>query len=375
MITLPTNTIHSTPVDDTPVRRELLTQVEADNYLMILDNSSLERLTTCPRSAEYYLLNRREAHAKNAALVFGGALHAGLETFLKGPTVYTVNPDCDAPPTSLEDTTDAHLAKCFKAILDYFGSHPAPPDEYRTSDIAIEVFTHYVQRCRLPDYHWTPMRHPETSALLVEQAFELPLGVLEVNAEIQLPSWDTPRFVAKVFLAWSGKIDLIADVNERVRVVDHKTTSIAGEQFVQDFRLSNQTIGYVWAARQLWPSLNVTGFCCNAIHLKRPSSGKGYSGPLTARGPRGGDPPLDFFRFYFDYAPARLVEWETNVLEILSDLVFNLKRGYFPMHTKNCFAKYGRCQYHDVCSLDEVAMRNTLLASDMYKPVTWDPTR
>lgn len=354
MITLPTDQTTTIVEDQLPIRRELIEQFDGDNYMMILDNTSFERLTTCPRSAEYYLLHRREAHAKNAALTFGGAVHAGLEQLL------------------LHGYDEAALVHAVKASNDYFAEHPAPIDEYRTAAIAAEVLVHYASRATLPDYQWEIL-HADRP--LVETPFELPLGVISLNAEVQLPSWPTPRYVSDVHVAWSGKIDAVVNVNECNRVADHKTTSIAGDQFVQDFQLSNQTIGYVWAARQLWPQHDVTGFCCNAIHLKRPSSGKGYPGSLLDRGPRGGEPPLNFFRFYFTYHPSRIEEWENNALEVISDLLHNLRRGYFPMHTKQCFGKYGKCQFHDVCSIDEMPVRMNLLNSNLYKPVTWDPTR
>jgi hypothetical protein len=355
MIALPTDTQTLTPVDTAPPRRELLEHVEGSTYMMVLDNSSLEKLTTCPRSAEYYLIYRREAHAKNAALVFGGAIHAGIEQLLR-----------------LGNTDDALLA-AIKAARNYFVSHPPPPDEYRTADIAAEVLVHYAKRATLPDYQWDLCY--DSAGPLIERSFELPLGVIKLDTNIQLPTWPEPRYISDVHVCWSGKIDVVVHTNELCRVVDHKTTSISGDQFVQDFQLSNQTTGYVWAARQLWPTLDVTGFCGNAIYLKRPTGGRGYGDSLLARGPRGGEPPLNFFRFYFNYSPIRLEEWENNTLEILSDLLHNLRRSYFPMHTKNCFGKYGRCPYHDVCSIDDFSVRMNLLHSNLYKTVTWDPTR
>lgn len=339
------------PAPTKPLRREVLTHIEGNNYLFVVDNSSMEKFTTCPVSAMNYLVYRREAHARNAALVFGGAIHQGLEVLLKG------------------GDADAQAA----AVVAHFESNPTPPD-YRNVGTALEVLAHYRARAVFPDYEWEILRDT-AGAPLVELPFELPLGVLDVNAEIQLPSWDEPRFVETISLAWSGKMDAIAECNSRVRVVDHKTTSIAGDQFVQDFKLSNQTIGYVWAANQLYPELGVSGFCGNAIHLKRPGLGKAaHTGGLLDRGPRGGEPPLSFFRFYFEYSPERLARWEENAKLLCSDFLHCLVRGAFPAHTKWCFAKYGRCSYHDVCSIDDERVAHNLLMSDAFAPVTWDPT-
>lgn len=66
-------------------KRELLKHIDGDDYLLVLDNTALETFTTCPYSAMYKLVYSRQAHDKNAALTFGGAVHNGLETVLRGP--------------------------------------------------------------------------------------------------------------------------------------------------------------------------------------------------------------------------------------------------------------------------------------------------
>lgn len=331
------------PVDDSP-RRQLLTPLPTPGeFLLVLDNSSLEKFTTCPTAAKNYLVLGREAHARNAALVFGGAVHAGLEKLLVG-----------ASP-QLQD----------EAIINHFAKHPTPPDEYRTPACALEVLKHYRVRATFPDYQWELLS--DDKGVLVERAFELPLGVVDVEAHIVYPGFSA--FVNKIHVAWSGRIDAVARANGMARVVDHKTTSIAGDQVIQDFHLSNQTIGYVWACQQLWPDLQVQGFCGNFIHLKKPNKGQG----LMDRGIRGGEPPLNFFRAYFEYSPERLAWWHNNVIHIVSDFIHNLVRNYFPSHTKWCFGKYGACPYHNVCSQDSDALRASMLNSDMFRPVTWNP--
>lgn len=338
-------TLHPQGVDEKP-RRNLLTHLEGNDYLMVIDNSAMEKFTTCPTSAYNYLVLGREAQARNAALTFGGAVHAGLEKLLLG----------------------GEYNEVADAIRQHFLKHPAPPDEYRTEANAIEVLIHYSERAKLPDYEWTILLNE--SAPIIERGFELPLGVLNVGADITLPCWPEPRRVDNVHVAWSGRMDLLAFAHGRNRVVDHKTTSIAGDQFVQEFQLSNQTQGYVWAAQQIYPEHEVSGFCLNAIHLKRPVKGCG----LTERGPRGGDPALNFFRSYFEYSPDRLAQWERNTLAICSDFVHCLVRNHFPMHFKWCFGKYGACPYHVACTVDDTIVRERILTSEAFKKVTWDPT-
>lgn len=368
-ITLPTSSVAIHPVD--PIakpRRELLTPLpEEGHYLLVVDNSAIETFTTCPRYAQYYLTYAREAHARNAALTFGGAVHKGCEAIEKyenKQTVSEVNQDPHHMDNQLWD--ESHTAQ---SVLAFFTENPAPPDEYRTPQNALELLAHYRVRKTFPDYQWTVLS--DSTGLLVERAFEVPLGVLEVNSTIHLPNWELPQHVSHIHIAWSGRIDLIAECNNKHRVVDNKTSSIGGDQFIQDFQLSNQTIGYVWAARQLWSDLNIDGFCLNAFHLKKPAAGKG----LMKTGPRGGPPALSFFRAYFDYSESRIAQWEHNAMTLCEDFVHCLVRNEFPLHTKWCFAKYGKCQFHDICTIDEPDVRLRMLQSDAYKDVTWDPTK
>ncbi len=343
--------------------RTLLTHVSGNDYLLVLDNTAAEKFTTCPQSAWNYLVLRREGHAKSAALTFGGAIHEGLDEYLNWQ--FNVKRD---PTLATPEMVTAMLNRASQRILTYFTENPTPPDEYRTPLCAVEVLKHYASRSVLPDYDWDILSHEGKPC--VERPFEIPLGTLRVNAEIVLPEWEGSRYVERIYVAWSGRIDAVADCNGKHRIVDHKTTSVGTDSFIQDFQLSNQTQGYVWAARKLYPELDVQGFCANVIFLKKPGVGQG----LTQSGPRGGVPPLNFFRSYFDYSDSRLEQWEKNALTLCEDFVACLVRNFAPMHTKWCFGKYGRCPYHDACTIDDEAVRGRFLASDAFKSVTWNPT-
>lgn len=389
-LNIPTSTLalQPEPLHVSPPRQLLTPLPTPGHFLLVIDNSSLEVFTTCPMSAYYKLVLKREAHARNAALTFGGALHEGLELFLHDQySQQTGGVHNDFTRAAQKDLED-------QRVLRFFTENPAPPDEYRTVTNALAVLSAYRQRAAMPDYAWNIQF--DANGPLIERAFELPLGVIEVGAWIEAPwlsidqialnqeDWirtylsplpipveSNKVFVSQIHLAWSGRIDAIARCGpgEAVRVVDHKTTSIMGDQFLQDFQISNQVLGYVWAARQLWPDLSVSGFCLNAIHFKKPTG----SGAITDPGPRGGPSALNFLRAYYDYSPQRVDEWASNCIAIVSDFIHCLVRDHFPRHTKWCFGKYGKCQYHDVCVQDDPKVRENMIRSDMFKTVTWNP--
>jgi len=363
-------------------RRRLLTPIpgQSGHFLMVLDNSSLEKFTTCPTSAYFYLVKEREAQARTAALVFGGAVHAGLEKLLLRNWHGSIG-DLEEKAKLDKECGDAAQDS---AIVNHFTKNPSPPD-YRTPEVALEVLQHYRIRASMPDYTMTVLS--DAAGPIIERAFELPLGVVEVDNCIAMP-WlsedernaqvimrDGVRVVVShIHLAWSGRIDACANTNGLNRILDHKTSSIKmDDKFAMDFRLSSQVLGYIWAGQQLWPEHNIRGFCVNGIYLAKPGTTGTYPGGLMARGPRGGTPPLDFQRFYFEYSQERIDWWEHNTKQILSDLVHCLVRNDWPSHTKWCFGKYGKCGYHDVCSQDSHDVRESMIVSDMFKPVTWNP--
>lgn len=338
----------SSVVTDQPVEpcREIIRPIpDSDDYLLVLDNSSMEKFTTCPRASQYYSVYRREASGSSAALVFGGAVHVGLEQYYLG----------------------ASQEKVISSALKFLQDKPIPVDDYRTPAALADLLIAYIERCDLPDYK---LEVVDNGTKLIETAFEVPLGRIEVGAKIKLPQWQSYRPIRYIYLAWSGRMDIIGLAHEQIRVVDHKTSKIDDGNYLKSYLLATQTLGYVWASRQIWPELDITSFCLNLIRFKQPTG----SGPITLPGPRGGKPALEFSRHYYNYSRDRINEWRENVLAICSDFISNLVRGYFPQHPQWCFGKYGQCQYHHVCSTDERNVRETILNSELYKTVTWDPT-
>ena len=385
MTTLPTSTSVLIPHNPSGSRRPLLTPLpEPGHFLMVIDNSSCEKFVTCPQSAYNYLVLGREGQTRSAALTFGGALHAGLEKFLEWQYFHAQpeNQVSDNPAVS-SDVQDL-------AIVKHFCENPLPLDifpDYRTVESCLEVMKHYRFQAQLPDYQWEILS--DEKGPVVERAFELPLGVLEVGAEIDMPWLEFAEltatgnsvttgfparkkvFVSHIHVAWSGRVDAIVHANGMARICDHKTASDKRYLNPQKYHLANQTIGYVWAAKQLFPSLDVKGFLLNGIIFRKPTG----AGSIFDKGPRGGEPALSFARYYYEYSDERLLWWANNALTIVSDFIHCLTRNEFPSHTAWCHGTYGPCPYLEVCEQDSPAMREALINSDRYKTVTWNPVK
>lgn len=288
---------------------------------LIIDNSRLECFTTCPRLAQYRVLRKRTISRGRSALEFGKALHTALELR------YTL-PDINQFSDDLLQSQIASLQKSFSTIV-------LEPEDFRTLDRAIDI---------IQGYNLYYAREPFSIVQVegkpfVERSFAIPLGI-----------------VGGYKVIWTGRIDLLVQDDRGIFVMDHKTTSMLGATYFADFVLSQQMLGYVWATRAL-TGLKVAGVIVNALVSRRPSK--------TGT-------PVEFSREKIYYPEEHLDEWRTDILHIASDFIHNAKRNYFPKHTKWCIGKYGKCEFHEVCTLPP-AQRELLLTSDLYADDNWSP--
>lgn len=359
------------PKHDLPLRPLLIPiPGTANDFQFSIDNSSLERFTSCSRSAEYYIVNRREASTPAPALAFGKAIHSALELKYK------------------YELTPAVKQRQLEIVTQAFQDNPVPVDDHRTLDRAMDVVSKYDKK--YPVELFEIAEHPLTKEPCVEMKFELKLGKVEVNDWV--PVWPTldlkdpnlqlatnqcgnsemfelgkagPKlerdeithvYIGTVYVLWTGRIDLIVRMDGLLWIMDHKTTQMMGPQFFEDFVLSNQTVGYAWAGQQIIQE-PIAGFVLNALCVRKPTK----TGTAT-----------EFERRRFLYEQEQLDEWHENTLVLVSDFLHHLARGYFPMETKWCFGKYGRCQYHSVCTQPKKD-RELALGSSDFRNVTWSP--
>lgn len=326
------------------MKRPILIPVDPENhiYALRIDNTTLSTHTSCNRAGQYYAITRRQATPK-AALAFGNAIHVGLEHFYKG----------------------LDINSCCQKILDALVDYSPDESEWRTPTLAVETMLAYAKHYHLAQ-DFVPHRRTDGS-LAVEIPFSLPLGEFPINAHFPMPRSfytgenipDEPPhpYVSTLQVYWTGKIDLIDNPIGDAFVVDHKTSSIGGSQFFSDFELSHQMIGYNWAARQLFPELNIRGTVINALIQRKPTR------TGTAR---------EFSRVTHFVSDWHVEEWKRDMGLLIRSFLTNLIQSYFPRNTSHCFGKYGRCPYHDVCTLPP-NQRSIMLSTSSYTDVVWSP--
>ncbi len=384
-----------------PIRKMFHWQPDG-SLLFRVDWSSIESLLSCNRSAEYKLVHSRQSGSR-AALTFGAAIHAGLEIWYRnkhkiGQNVFDIIKTEDSslvmsmlqPPAAPSFdfsaraehhllTREALLSRCYSAIESTFAESPPShfsPD-YRTSDYAIQSFHSYITHYQ--NEILTPFTYQDKP--LVEFSFSFPLGKSELPIGI-FGSWglgtltndvaQEKNHIARgtlsipVQIEWSGIVDMLAEVNGSLYVVDHKTTSILSQDFFDGFEIAMQPVGYFSAVRAAFPDLPIKGFLANVLACRKPVAAVTKSGrPTTSK-------PFEALRRQYNYSDWHVEEFKRDALALIEELFANLTNNYFPRKTTWCVGKYGKCPFFDVCALPP-EQRMSMLQSDNYTNNTWRP--
>jgi hypothetical protein len=324
---------------------------------LFIDNSTLEFLDTCPRSMEYFYMNKRTSSDERGALNFGGGVHAALACRYSQASGY--QDFCSGTPVEQQ---------MIERMDEYFAANPLPIDGWRTAEHARNIVLGYNTR-----YDVEPFRVLEQAG---KPLTEFPFAFKLVTTKAEVPKWEyeAPGWDKKIthrLITWfyTGRIDLVVGEGSQIFTLDHKTTSMMGDGFWMEQRVSPQHEGYCWA---WWKATGLVpaGYIVNGIRTRKPlvrdESGK------SKRSQRQDVEADDFQRDKVFIDLPRLMEWESNLKAKLETFLWYYSRGYFPAHKKWCVGKYGACQYYDVCSLSP-EFRIPTLNSGNFKDATWSP--
>ncbi len=329
------------PVHPKPTlpRKKLLKSLGNDDYLLEIDNTSLESFLACDRASFYRLILGRTSYP-TAALTYGQAVHKALEVF------YTTGPD---------------VSEMFRQGNEILTAHPVSDAEWRNSDALYKTIQAYVKEYQRERF---VVLSDDSGQPYVERAFSFHLGELRVDKTLDFTSQDlvidnldsSPLYIRTLQITWTGVIDLLIEQNDEVWITDHKTASMIGDSYFKGFELGQQFVGYVWSASRI---LNrpISGALLNLIGGRKPTK-TGVS--------------LELLRRFYPYSSWLTDEWQDDILALVSDFVHRLTSNFFPKRTLWCVNKWGTCQYISVCSsLPE--HRPILLASDQFTDLTWNP--
>lgn len=298
------------------------------------DNTRISTYKSCPRK---YLL-RHILHwtpdygdKKAPALVFGSAWHEGM----------------DAIWGSQGHPADVKVALAVEAFLQSWENdeYPRQPTleesqelKARTPGIAHEMFHNYVaQRSKMLE---------ECTVLGIEQPVAMPFPDLK-------DTW------------YIGKLDKVFEWNG-VHVGEHKTTTayaIKGQfqpDWTDSWSSASQVKGYQMVGTLYYPTLQDVWVDGALVHLK----------------------VHDAFKFIpVAHSLPLLEEWITDTRKWISQIQVeteeylnegNLSKGTFRRNEDNCFEKYGRCPFLNICSTcaDPTRLRQVPMG---YKVEKWEP--
>lgn len=308
-----------------------------------IDNSSLELLTTCPRSMEYSRLFRRVSAGIKPSLNFGSAVHLALEWRYRN-----CKNEC---PDALEESEQGRL------LSQFFLENPPPEDEFRNLNWAVEIVKHYNQVYQVEPFN---VLVDDEGKPMVEMPFALKLFDYKVN--VKGSHYDETQVIP---VYYSGRIDLPVMWDNLLTVIDHKTTSVLGDYFFKDQRVSPQQFGYVWAFEQI-TGMKVAQFCINAIRTRE-----------APQKPKGGMDAwwLENFQRHKEFVmPHHLDEWKNNTIALVEEFFWHYERSFFPQKKKWCCGKFGLCPYYEVCDLPP-SQRSLMLESAMFADNNWSPLK
>jgi hypothetical protein len=336
-------------IDKSATKRKLFHWNDDASLTLRLDWSSLSAFLDCNRKGKHLLVDAKVG-SKSVALIFGAAIHSGLEALYRAQDLIG---------------SDLLNQRIQRVIDEEFANSPVSLfDDYRTPDYAYEVIRKYQEHYKGEKLH--PVEH--NGMPLVEFGFAVPISKFELDPSVfrtfgeLTNSTEHEKFAfstgspVKVTVEWTGVIDLVSDVNGEVWLTDHKTTSIFSADFTEGFENAPQPLGYLHAINQLL-GVPAKGFMLNGlICRKETKTGKG----------------IEFTRRYFTYAPWQFEEFLHDITYHIEEFINNLYSGYFPARRAACLTKFGKCPYFDTCSLPP-EQRSLHLNSGVYADNVWKP--
>jgi hypothetical protein len=359
---------------------------------LLLDNSTRQNISMCPRFAAYkHIWKREKAGVTAKGCGPGKAIHAALETRYR---------TCGG-----KRPTDEQQAAVIDALHKAYGDEQQPDgDDYLNPQRLAEVVNQYRVGCRYEMgkagkngiYQFPGYGDEGFEVLAVELPFAVVLGKLTAppNMIVDHPQAVRVGPVAVIPLIYIGRSDLVVRFQERGEtvVVDHKTGRRFDNSTVVHWTVAAGPKGYArcipqWIAegidhlpqavreamlpfepeRKRLAAAGVTainGFMLNQLTIRNVSD-------LT----RCKEAPTSFHRHQVFYDSHVLDEWRADTLNwAASWLRWSAERSW-PLNDNRCSSHFGMvCPYYEVCS-SPPDQRDLVLSTDLYQDNTWNPLK
>lgn len=294
-----------------------MAEIHADAY-------SIGLYRQCHRKYDLRLNQHLVSKGKGGGRGFGSVLHKGREVYRRALIA--------------GDSRDVAFAKGLAAVeqehIKSFGQG-VQVDERRSLENAKKLFTGYVSK--FANHGYKPVA--------VEVPFDLEVGTSPAGH--------------KVFR--TGIFDEYCEFNGRPYVLDFKTaTPYPGASWFDGWRTSDQFMGYLWAARQIYGPAH--GVIVHGVWVKAPAK--------TSRAKYKFD---DYFTAdIITFTDAQLEEWRDWFLRTVDRLQVDQQSGEWePNWDSACKAYNSPCDYFKWCSADPAT--RPLIEPIYYDRIQWTP--
>ena len=165
------------------------------------------------------------------------------------------------------------------------------------------------------------------------------ITVLETEKTIRTKIADNTWF--------AGKVDMIAEVDGRKWLFEHKTTSVLGDNYFNKLAIDPQVTGYLYLVTRKHPDV------CSVIYnvLRKPSIRQKKNETVDEFSQRMRDDYIKRPEFYFQQQEVvrndrELAEFPEYVKNIAQEIRYH--RNFFPRNPSRCNL-YGGCLFRSLC--------------------------
>lgn len=289
-----------------------------------VDNYTIDCFRNCPQL--YYWRIKRGLvlpSEKKLSLLFGEAVHYGLEEYYKGGMT--------------QQAIDDGMVKA----VDFFVPYDDHSDEKRTSSNLVSLLGKYFERYRVEPF--------DVFATEVGGAFELSKDYIYTSRLDLLVEWKNPK---------------------GMYVVDHKTTYDIGSLIAKPH---NQVTGYIATVMEIYE--NVLGGMINGLGVYKNESvmdknAPKVPSPITGKLIYQTKARELFIRIPTQRTIKEVEEWKKETLWTLHQIEECEEKNLWPKYSNNCTKFKGKCMFMDLCNaMGDVAER--LIEQGVYVKDEW----
>lgn len=269
----------------------------------VIDSSIRGAFVSCPRKCELQYFEHWAPPTKSIHLTGGGAFASGLETARRAFWEHGLSPR-DSVALGVETLIKEWIEPEFQS-----------PKSTKTLAGFILALADYFQKHGFATDVYSPMRNAD-GTIAAEFSFALP-----ISDELLHPVTGQP-------ILYCGRADLFAYHQDgSLWLIDEKTTTQLGDNWISQWALRGQFTGYTWAAREV--GYPVRGVIARGVSLLKNDTG---------------------FAESVQYRTAEQVAaWKFQLIRDIRRMIETWESGYFDRAFDTACSAYSGCDFREVC--------------------------